>query len=54
MLPVRQEYRSQLPGLVHDQSASGATVYDQEEVKNLLKEADALVKAYKETHTDWL
>ena len=34
--------------------ASGATVYDQEEVKNLLKEADALVKAYKETHTDWL
>ena len=34
--------------------ASGATVYSQEEMQALLKDADALVKEYKETHEDWL
>lgn len=34
--------------------ASGATVYDQEEVAALLREADAHIKEYKETHEGWL
>ena len=34
--------------------ASGATVYNREEMDALLKDADALVKEYKETHEDWL
>ena len=34
--------------------ASGATVYGMDEVNALLADADALVKAYKETHEGWL
>ena len=34
--------------------ASGATVYNREEVASLLADADALVKEYKETHEGWL
>lgn len=34
--------------------ASGATVYGQEEVESLLREADAHIKEYKETHEGWL
>ena len=34
--------------------ASGATVYNREEVDALLAEADAHIKAYKETHEGWL
>ncbi len=34
--------------------ASGATVYGKEEMEALLRDADAHVKAYKETHEGWL
>ena len=34
--------------------ACGATLYSKKEIRALLKDADALVKAYKETHEDWL
>ena len=34
--------------------ASGATVYSKSEMKTLLKEADALLKAYKEKNEGWL
>ena len=34
--------------------ASGATVYSQEEMEQLLQDTDAHVKQYKETHEDWL
>ena len=34
--------------------ASGATVYNREEVDALLADTDALVKEYKETHDGWL
>ena len=35
-------------------SASGATVYSREEVDALLRDADAHIKEYKETHEGWL
>ena len=34
--------------------AAGATVYNDDEIRELLAKADALVKEYKETHEDWL
>ena len=34
--------------------ASGATVYNKEEVEALLADTDAVVKEYKENHEDWL
>ena len=34
--------------------ASGATIYSEEEMQALITEADAAIKAYKETHEGWL
>lgn len=34
--------------------ASGSTVYSEAEMEALIRDADALVKQYKETHEDWL
>ena len=34
--------------------ACGATLFEKKEIRKLLKEADAVVKAYKETHDNWL
>ncbi len=34
--------------------ACGSTLFDKKEIRKLLKEADAVVKEYKETHDNWL
>ena len=34
--------------------AAGATVYSQEEMRALIKDADELLGEYKNTHGDWL
>ena len=47
--PIAEKYR----GGGHA-CACGATVYSVEEMNDLLRDADALVKEYKETHEDWL
>ena len=47
--PIAEKYR----GGGHA-CACGATVYGEEEMQALLRDADALVKEYKETHEDWL
>lgn len=46
---IAENYR----GGGHD-CASGATVYNRKEMRSLIKEADAWIKEYKETHEGWL
>lgn len=46
---IAEKYR----GGGHD-CACGATIYNRKEMRALLKDADALIKDYKETHEGWL
>ena len=46
---LAEEYR----GGGHD-CASGATVYNMDEVNTMIQKADAMVKKYKQTHEEWL
>ena len=34
--------------------AAGATIYSEEEMREMIRKADAILKEYKETHTGWL
>ena len=34
--------------------AAGATVYSEDEMRALIREADEAARQYKETHTGWL
>ena len=34
--------------------AAGATIYSEEEMQEMIRKADAILKEYKETHTGWL
>ena len=51
-VPIR-ELAAEYNGGGHDMAA-GATIYSEEDMREMIRKADKILKEYKETHTGWL
>ena len=51
-VPIR-ELAAEYNGGGHDMAA-GATIYSEEDMREMIRKADKILKEYKETHEGWL